>query len=399
MSSLLGGDQLRLYLPRNLPEGIIQGNGELPVRIAYIGHILTTRPYDSNRDFITLNKTLLREQVSKRACVSAFETFHDLIETDHHYTPNKRSKGYRWNNTMNGHGATIHTFNAPRFKAHLRDVRSKARDEYCPIQRRLDEDLKDAHLEISNLPIFIENLPPKLGVKCEQHRRTVIQKSAEDVINGNRGLITRSDKTGRIHCLPNRLCTYLRSELTLYGSEVVEIDLASSQPYFLATLFHSKPLSEAVSQGEFYHRINEQLSESIDFNDKDAYSRMKQDVLAILYATLHRGFDYTKDPTWRSYPIVQAMEAAYGGLNDFLAKYRQTHGNKALPVAMQRRESDVFINGVLVTLQSLGIPAIPIHDAIMCRTEDARKVESIIYDTLLESTKIEPTLRTSKTPA
>ena len=255
------------------------------------------------------------------------------------------------------------------------------------------------NLEISDLPLFIKDLPPKLGVKCEQHRRTVIQKSAEDVINGNRGLITKSDKTGRIHCLPNRLCTYLRSELTLYGSEVVEIDLASSQPYFLATLFHSKPLSEAVSQGEFYHRINEQLNEPIDFNDKDAYSKMKRDVLAILYATPDKSFDYTKDPTWRSYPIVQAMGAAYIGLNEFLAQYRQTCGNTALPVAMQRMESNVFINGILVTLQSLGIPAIPIHDAIMCRTEDARKVEQIIYDTLLESTQIEPTLRTSKTSA
>lgn len=398
MSSLVEGDQLRLYLPKNMPEGIIRGNGELPARIAYIGHILTSRPYDSNRDYITLNKTLLREQVSAKATDKAFAAYGKLIEIDRKFTPSVRSKGYRWNEILCGFGATHHTYYCPRFKQHLRDIRNKRRSEYDPIRSQLDHDLKGLSLEISNLPLFLNNLPPKLGVKCELHRRTVIQKSAEDIINGNRGLITKSNKTGRIHCLANRLCTHLREHLTLWGSKVVEIDLASSQPYFLATLFNSRPLREAVSQGEFYHRINEQLDEPIDFDDKDAYASMKQSVLAIIYATPHKGFDYTRDNSWRHYPIVEAIEAAYGGINDYLANYRQTHGQKALSIAMQRMESDVFINVVLAKLQALGIPAIPIHDAVMCRIEDMHMVEQIIYDSLLSSTQIKPTLRTSKNP-
>ena len=92
------------------------------------------------------------------------------------------------------------------------------------------------------------------------------------------------------------------------------------------------------------------------------------------------------------------MGEAYSGLIEFLEKYRRKHGKTALPIAMQRMESNVFINGILVTLQTLDIPAIPIHDAIMCRIEDAQKAEQIIYERLLESTKIQPTLRTSRPP-
>jgi hypothetical protein len=397
MSSYLDGDDLRLYLPRNLPQNIITGNGEKRARIAYFGHLLTSRPYDVGRDFIALNMTKLRDQVSKRATEAAFKTFADLIEIDPHYKPKVRSKGYRWKSQFCGHGAEVQTFHCPRFKQHLRDVRGKARDDYGTIQRQLDEDLQGVRLEISNLPIFIENLPPKPGVKCEQHRRTVIKKSAEDVINGNRGLITTSDKTGRIHCLPNRLCTHLRSELSLYGSEVVEIDLASSQPYFLATLFDNQTLKTAVSNGEFYHRINEKLINPIDFADKDAYGDLKQSVLSILYATPHPKHDYTQDPKWKRYPVVDAMSKAYDGLMEFIALYRRTHGATALPIAMQRLESEVFINTVLVKLQSMSIPAIPIHDAILCRIEDGHTAQEIIYHALMESTGIKPTIKPSKT--
>jgi len=392
----LDSDYLRLYLPCSLPEGTIRGNGEKPARIAYIGHILTSRPYDGNRDYITLNKTRLRDTVSKPATNAAFDAYGDMIEISHKYTPGVRAKGYRWNDKLRSTGATTKAFYCPRFKEKLRSLRDKARGEYSPIQRHLDDDLKGVKLEISNLPLFISNIPPKKGVKSESHRRTVIQKSAEDVMSGNRGIITGSTATGRIHCLPNRLSTHLRSELTLHGSEVVEVDLANSQPYFLAGLYESNELRNAVSAGEFYHRVNEKLDDPFDLSDSETYASFKPAVLSVIYATPTKGFDYTKSPNWKHAATANAMEAAYSGITAFIDAYRHTHGNTALPIAMQRLESRVFIDGVLATLQARGIPAIPIHDAIMCRVEDAEAVQGLICEMLIEETGLEPVVRLSK---
>ena len=391
----LDSDYLRLYLPCSLPEGTIRGNGEKPARIAYIGHLLSSRPYDGNRDYITLNKTRVRQTVSCNAAEAAFSTFGDMIEINHNYTPGVKAKGYRWNDEMREAGATAQNFHCPRFKERLRAIRDKYRGEYNPLQRRLDDDLKGIKLEISNLPLFISNIPPKKGVKSESHRRTVIQKSAEDVISGYRGIITGSTTTGRIHCLPNRLSTHLRGELTLHGSDVVEIDLANSQPYFLATMFKSSSLTDAVTAGEFYERINDQLETPLDLTSDDVRGGFKQDVLSVIYATPNKGVDYTKLPTWKQAATANAMEAAFNGITKFIDAYRGAHGNTALPIAMQRLESSVFINGVLATLQTRGLPAIPIHDAIMCRTEDADEVEGVVYEALIGETGLSPIVKRS----
>ena len=391
----LDSDYLRLYLPCSLPEGTIRGNGEKPARIAYIGHLLSSRPYDGNRDYITLNKTRLRETVSYKATEAAFSTFGGMIEVNHNYTPGVKAKGYRWSDELRKTGATAQSFYCPRFKESLKAIRDKVRGEYNPLQRRLDDDLKGIKLEISNLPLFINNIPPKQGVKSESHRRTVIQKTAEDVMSGYRGIITGSETTGRIHCLPNRLSTHLRSELTLHGSDVVEIDLANSQPFFLATMFESSSLTDAVTAGEFYERINVQLATPLDLTDDDARGRFKQDVLSVIYATPNKGVDYTKLSTWKQADTAKAMEAAYSGITAFIDAYRRTHGKTALPIAMQRLESSVFIDGVLATLQTRGIPAIPIHDSVMCRMEDASEVEGLVCDALIGETGLNPIVKRS----
>jgi len=160
-------------------------------------------------------------------------------------------------------------------------------------------------------------------------------------------------------------------------------------------MFESSSLTDAVTAGEFYERINDQLATPLDLTDDDARGRFKQDVLSVIYATPNKGVDYTKLSTWKQADTAKAMEAAYSGITAFIDAYRRTHGKTALPIAMQRLESSVFIDGVLTTLQTRGIPAIPIHDAVMCRMEDASEVEGLVYDALIGETGLNPIVKRS----
>ena len=387
-------ETLDLWLPCTLDPATLPGNGERPARIAYLAHLLTVKPYDSS-GYVRLNKMLLQKTISWKAEVLAFQYLKPHIETDGIYSPGKHSKGYRWGKPYYGQSAIRHPFKCHRLAERLRMIDAETRSTYTDIERALDADLENVTLPI-NLDKFLRTLPPKESVKSEQHRRNVIHASGYDIQKGRSAIVSTSERTGRVHNSINRLSSRLREHLELCGEPVLEIDLASSQPFFLATLFPSLALRDAVSCGEFYSRVNEQLASPVDFSDREAYAAFKTSILAILYARPIHGYDYTQSLNWRHRDSLVAIEKAYPGIISFIEKYRSCHGDTALPVALQRLESSVFIDGALMTLQGMGIPAVPIHDSILCRVRDAGIVEGIIYDKLLETTQLEPTLNKSK---
>lgn len=342
-----------------------------------------------------MNKKLLQKIISMGAERAAFGHFSSCIEVSRRYRPGERSKGYRWGELYRGQRAIRHEFDCPRLATRICELRTNRMLKYSNIERVLDRDMSSIELPI-DLGKLMEQLQPKHGVKCEIHRKNVIHASGSDIQAGRFGTIHTSSRTGRVHCSINRLCSILRNDLQIDGMPTLEIDLASSQPYFLATLFPLPQLREAVSRGEFYVRINELLPLPINFENKAEYSCFKQSILSILYARPVHGYDYTEAAEYKHTHTITAFEQAYPGISTFLKKYRKTYGDIALPIAMQRLESRAFINGALKKLQSMEIPAIPIHDSILCRICDANCVEAIIRECLLEQVQIAPTLRKSK---
>lgn len=176
----------------------------------------------------------------------------------------------------------------------------------------------------------------------------------------------------------------------------VEVDLANSQPYFLAVLFTCIPhLQNSVTTGHFYADINAHLERPYDLDDKVyQYQEFKRLVLMMLYRHPKGNFEW-----WTSGKVSQVMQAtdrAFPGLNRAIDQYSAEHGPTALPRAMQRMESEVFIDKALPRLQGMGIPVGPIHDGFLCRAMDARVVEAILEDELIKATGLKPTLKTGK---
>lgn len=390
----MDNDTIDLWLPSSLDPSTLPGNGERPARIAYLAHLLTCKPYGKS-GFVRLNKQLLRQTISDGAERAALDHLKPFIEIDGSYKPGLKSKGYRWTEHYQDDCATKHSFTCPRLADRLNNYDVTCRHSYTEIERALDADMKHIGLPV-DLDKFLQKLPPKASVKSEQHRKNVILASGDNIQRGQTGIISTSEKTGRLHCSVNRLCSHLREHLVLCGEPVLEIDLSSSQPYFLASLFPSQALVDAVSAGQFYSRVNEELDTPVNLTDTEAYGEFKMSILSILYARPINGHDYTQSSTWKHRKSLLALNDAYPGIIDFIQTYRTTHGDTALPIALNKLESSVFIDGVLMKLQSLGIPAVPIHDSILCRVSDSVMVEGLIYDELMASTGITPNLKLSK---
>jgi len=384
--------KLSLYLPDGLDPKEIPGNGERPARIAYFGQQLTIRPFDCLSKHVPINATSLRKDISKRAVIEALKYFGPMIETNQSYKVGKHPKGYRWGQSMRGKKAVKHDFICPRFIEKLNSNKASGKAHYGSIERQLDEDMHNISLDIPNIADYINQIPPKLGTRCETHRRNVLQYTAECIQCSDYGLILRSNTNGRIYCCINRLSSYIRPGLLLYGEPVVEIDLASSQPYFLASIFKCLPLIDAVSKGQFYNRINERLKPPLNFTNISTYKSFKRIILSIIFAHNKYGYRYWTKAEFKHAQVREAMGKAYPGILEFIEQYRRRNGPTALAIDMQSAESSVFIDRVLATLQSQGIPSIPIHDSIMCRLSDVDHVQELMHMHLTKETSIRPTL-------
>ena len=81
--------------------------------------------------------------------------------------------------------------------------------------------------------------------------------------------------------------------LTIGGEKAVEIDLANSQPYFMAGIFTDVPgLAGSVCDGSFYPVINRHLDHPYDLADSDQKRVLKRQSLMCIYARPKHGFEW-----------------------------------------------------------------------------------------------------------
>lgn len=393
-NSSQGASELTFHIPEGIDPDIFKGNGERPARLAYVAHLLTTMKPNVN-NFILLNKQRLQKIISFKAESAAFKILMPYIEIDHQYIPNKQSKGYRWTLPYRDQQSIPIVIRCPRFIQHQQKLQSEARKTYTEIEANVEMDMSRITLGINDLKGYIMSIPDKPSVLSQAHRRNHILATGQQIERGDFGLVTTSKNTGRIHCLINRLSSAIRPHLAIDRMPVTELDLASSQPYFLTTIFSSPALIEAVSRGEFYQRVNEAMPTPISMLDPFQYSVFKQSVLAALYARPINGHCYWNDPNNKTAQVLEAMEKAFNGIKSFIASYSATHGDTGLPIALQRAESSVFISSITTELQKSSIPVIPIHDAFLCKRSHADQVKQTMYTQLARYTGIEPVIRMS----
>jgi hypothetical protein len=384
---------LRMLLPEGIdPYHPSWGKGERRARIAYVGHRIWTHRYDDWRDCVTIHSPTMANHISSKAWTKAKAILDPYLEIDQSYQNEKYSKGYYWPNDP-PKNSIEHIFNCPNFKKRLDDIHEKQFAALRPIEHGVFADMQTLECTIPDIDHFIRTLPPKAGTKSELRRESCYLNSIYQIHDGTHNI----GKRGRTNRLYHSLtCTpkLVRQCLKLAGERAVEVDLANSQPFFMALIFPGVPgLIGSVCAGTFYEDINVHLSTPYDLTHPDQKQDLKKRSLSCLYAKDKGRFLAKLKAESDSALFLRALDKAFPGLPQSIEAYAKKYGEKALAHEMQRRESSVFIDQAIPRFQELKIPAIPIHDSILCRESDADAVKQILESILFGITGRRPTLR------
>ena len=155
-------------------------------------------------------------------------------------------------------------------------------------------------------------------------------------------------------------------ECIMKSNDLIEIDAKNSQFAILANMIKEKVddnfITDAIC-GVLYERLADKLGCSRD--------EAKDIVMKTIYSK-HYHNNRTKKIMAELYPESMAI----------IEKYKRKSSNRELAIAMQQKESEIYIDGVLRKLYEIGIPAFSKHDSIIFHKKDLKMVESIIREVL-----------------
>jgi hypothetical protein len=278
-------------------------------------------------------------------------------------------------------------------------------------RKRLDKDVASAESEYINDDVKDEILSKLTDLDTfeKEYKRDlrslyngymcIIQKS---VIEEKRCLyrINRDDYGGRLYHLFSNIPRDFRRKIKIGGKEVVEIDIKASQPSFLCLLFE-KGSRLKFTKGIFEKYNNEQYIKIAKEYGMDIYKYM---------AIKLKGKKFENDPIVRVNMKQIFFQLVFGKPRTRLGMYKKkevcdklfgpefykflsalasldlevglSHKHKNLSFLLQKTEC-TFLNKLMEEMGD--IPFLPIHDSLMVRATDAKKVKKLFQKAIIDN--------------
>lgn len=157
----------------------------------------------------------------------------------------------------------------------------------------------------------------------------------------------------------------------MVDNQLVQLDLRNSQFAILGHILkphisEDKPdikiFTELASKGKLYEYIMEQLN----------YSKRSE----AKSATMSLFFSSRKNKSQK----VKDLKKIMPNVVEFINDYKKEHGDKAFSIMLQRKESEIFIDGILKRALTLGYFCIPKHDSLLIRKQDKEDIRKIMED-------------------
>ena len=212
--------------------------------------------------------------------------------------------------------------------------------------------------------------------------------------------INRDEYGGRLYHLFSNIPRDFRTKIKIGGKEVVEIDIKASQPSFLCLLFE-KGSRLKFTKGIFEKYNNEQYIKIAKEYGMDIYKYM---------AIKLKGKKFENDVRVRANMKLIFFQLVFGKPRSWLGKYRKkdvcdklfgpefykflsalasldlevglSHKHKNLSFLLQKTEC-TFLNKLMEEMGD--IPFLPIHDSLMVRTTDAKKVKKLFQKVIIDN--------------
>ena len=179
-------------------------------------------------------------------------------------------------------------------------------------------------------------------------------------------------KTGRMFTAITNLSKELRGCLEIDGEQLVELDIASSQPLLLSTLYQDHgeeyfKYKSLVESGRFYEFMI----------DKTGGVKTREDIKSETYRYM---FGLTNNPNCAEYAFEFKKE--FPVLDKILKNEKQDElwGHKIVSLKMQTIEAAIILGEAAVKCLSEDIDIITIHDSFMIKPKHKDRVLAIMKE-------------------
>jgi hypothetical protein len=275
-------------------------------------------------------------------------------------------------------GVAADTLDSPKLEARLQKMMD--RSSYKVMSGTARKWILKTYQSVSFTPATAE-MVARHPFKSEPARHCV-EHHIENVVAGRLRFKVCAG-SGRVYYPIANLPKAIRGELLLDGEEVVEIDIAASQPTLLATLY-PEPCPERdrylsfVQGGRFYENIAEWAGKKWT-RDEAKTEFFNQIAFGSYYCAA-------------SYDLLVPFTKRFPQLAGQMAAIKKL-GNTALPLRMQKLEATIAVDGTCGECAREGIPVLPVHDSLICKKTDSARVEEIFARHWFATTMIPASLK------
>ena len=303
-----------------------------------------------------------------------------VLECDEWYIKEKKAKCFRltreWEEKEACYFSCTNEYTNNRWKKFF----EKKRDEGKLAERTNLDDV--AELNISKLEVCFKDIKGE-AVRIKEEQTLLAQnlnksekKLAKKLINDkynsviytfeNRkeiNSVVRDAKTKRMHHLLSNTPTEYRKFIKHEGKTLYSIDLANSQPLLLATYIKdhygifipddAKQYIKDVEQGILYEKVMKFLKIPNIYR-----STFKQTFFGKIFYN-----ESTEGKTY-NYEEETAFKELYPNVFKFIQKMK-TYNYKNFPIALQKRESGIFVDEIFKKLTDENIFCLTLHDSIV----------------------------------
>lgn len=180
---------------------------------------------------------------------------------------------------------------------------------------------------------------------------------------------------GKRNSTNNRLDTNLTNMAKILTNEVclenklIQFDLCNAQFSIL-----SKELEDKLFTGDFKqfkeHSYNGTLYEYIM---QELFLESRYEAKKMMFELMFSKEDYKS-------PLKAKLKTLFPSVVEYVDSYKKENGYKNFSISLQKKEAEIFIDGLWKQIKNKKIFCTPKHDCLIVKEKDADKVEKIIKD-------------------
>jgi len=386
------------YVPTNFNPGSFKSPDKLYyiLTLLYWGKVFNK--IESQDSFIPLSAKILKYILWDYQTPLSYLISIGVIETNNRYIVGQTSKGYRLTLTYAGAGYKQTEIHSKRIIKKVTQFKNKQIKEMKAMQHiHIWNCLNQITMNSDGARNYIENA----NLEAEKYFSYLI---AIEMIESRTFFQTVDNTAGRLHNNITNLSRQIRPFLRYGNENLIEIDIANSQPFLFNVLisealknpsFHSffnfnhgniilsydsglERYKELTSRGELYEYLMKEMGIK---EDRETFK--KRFFGKICYCKENPRYITRERKIFaKLFPAVSAI-ISYYKIEDY----------KQLAIKLQRAEADIMINTVAKKLAEQGIFLLTIHDSILTTKENVEIVKETILTEFKNKFNLIPTFK------